>query len=378
MIYFDNAATTPIDPHVAKKMAAFLNEENAFGNSISTHHYGRQAMQVIRSAEEQVKHFLGIQTGRFMWTSGATESINLALKGLAYADRSRGKHILTSAIEHSAVLNTCQYLEKKGFSVTYLKPQANGLLSLSQIEQALQPDTILISTTHVNNELGVIQDIAAIGELARAKNILFHVDAAQSVGKIPINLNQLPVDLMSFSAHKIYGPKGIGGLYIHPSIQLEPQIHGGEQQQGLRAGTLATHQILGMGEAFFIAQQRIKQDTLHIQELSQHLWKGIQSLSDVCLNVEAAPRIASILNISFLGIPNVNLLSALPDVALSLGSACHAMKLQPSHVLTALNLNQERINSSIRISLGRFNTMSEVEILIENIHRAVNFLRRLD
>lgn len=377
-IYLDYAATTPVDPRVVAKMQACLSLDGYFGNPASeAHSYGQEAKKLITIARAQVADLINAETEEIIWTSGATEAINLALKGAAFFNRERGKHIVTCKTEHKAVLDTCQYLAKCGFTITYLTPQANGLLAMEDITQALRPDTILVSLMHVNNEMGVIQDIAKIGELTRTKNILFHVDAAQSAGKIPIDVKQMKIDLMSLSAHKTYGPKGIGALYVcdKPKVRLEPLIHGGGHERGMRSGTLATQQIVGMGAAFAIAQMEMTAENTRISYLRDKLWRGLQTIPGIVLNGDLQQRVANNLNFSVAGVDGEALIMALRDLAISTGSACTSAMIEPSHVLSALGISKELAHSSIRISLGRFTTEAEVEYALAHIQKGICWLR---
>lgn len=371
-IYLDYAATTPLDPRVVEKMLLWMNA--GFGNPSSAHYYGRQAMAAIEIARQQVADLINTDSKNIIWTSGATEAVNLAIKGVAHFYSNKGKHIVTCQTEHAATMDSCRQLEAEGFSVTYLIPEKNGLLDLAKLEAALRPDTMLISIMHVNNETGVVQDIAAIGELARQKDILFHVDAAQSAGKLAIDLANLSVDLMSFSAHKIYGPKGVGALHIKPGVQLQPQIHGGGQECDLRSGTLATHQIVGMGEAFHIARQQLSEEAKHIKQLRDHFWDSIQVLGGVSLNGDSG---VGILNIAFQGLENKVLLPALRDLAISTGSACHSASHEPSRVLKAMGISDGLARSSLRFSFGRFTTPGEVDFAVDKVRTALGFLRKL-
>jgi len=374
-IYLDYMATTPVDPRVAKKMLPYLTDDRSFGNSASKHFYGYQAKAAIEDARLQVATLINSDPKSIVWTSGATEANNLALKGAACFYQRQGKHIITCKTEHKSVLDVCKYLETQGFSVTYLSPKPDGLIDLGTLENAIRPETILVSIMHVNNEIGVIQDIAAIGELARARGILFHVDATQSVGKIPIDLRQLKIDLMSFSAHKIYGPKGIGALYRRqqPRLHLVPQIHGGEQEHGLRSGTLATHQIVGMGEALQVANQEMASENQRLLVLRERLWQGIKSLSNIHLNGSLTNRIAGNLNISFDNINGELLLAALKDLALSSTATCN--KAQVSYVLKAIGVPDKLALNTLRISFGRFTTETEIERIIKHIKEVVLELR---
>lgn len=374
-IYLDYAATTPVDPRVAEKMWPYLTE--TFGNPASSHLYGRAANTAIEHARQQIATLIHADPQEIIWTSGATEANNLALKGIAYAYQNKGRHIVTCQTEHEAVLESCRYLEQQGFTVTYLKPTSNGLLLLSQLETALRPDTILVAIMHVNNETGVIQDIAAFGKLLQQRGIIFHVDAAQSLARIPIDVRQLPVDLMAFSGHKIYGPKGVGALYVKRSLQqrLQPQMQGGGQEQGLRSGTLATHQIVGIGEACAVAHHEMAEESKRIGALRDQLWAGLQKLDNVYLNSDFKYSVAGILNVAFTGIDSNALLPALRDLAFSTGSACHAMTREPSRVLRAMGLTDEWVRGSLRLSLGRFTTAAEIEYAVAKLHAAINALR---
>ena len=378
-IYLDNAASTPLDQRVLAAMLPFLSQAQGFGNPSSSHVYGRIAAQAIETARNQVAQAIHAKPAEIIWTSGATEANNLAIKGIAYANQAKGKHIITTKIEHSAVLDTCAQLAKEGFAITYLPVAANGLLDLTVLKQALRPDTILVSIMQVNNEIGVVQDIAAIGNCVRASNAYFHVDAVQSVGKLKLNVAQLPVDLMSFSAHKVYGPKGVGALYVNQqrAIKLQALFNGGGQEHSLRPGTLATHQIVGMGAAFAIAQQELTNDLKRIQYLKERLWQGISRLDDVYLNGDLSVQVPHILNVAFDRVEAKILLPALKDLAVSTGSACHEGHAGKSHVLSALGLSDKLINSSVRFSLGRFTTEDEIDFAVGKICSAVEKLRAL-
>ncbi|PIE00454.1 MAG: IscS subfamily cysteine desulfurase [Thiothrix nivea] len=380
LIYLDYSATTPVDPRVADKMMKFLTPDGVFGNPASrSHAFGWQAEQAVEEARAQVAALINADTKEIIWTSGATESDNLAIKGAAHFNQRRGKHIITVKTEHKAVLDTCRQLEREGFEVTYLDPEPNGLLDLARLEAAMRDDTTLVSVMHVNNEIGVIQDIAAIGELCRARRIMFHVDAAQSAGKVEIDMATMKVDLMSFSAHKIYGPKGIGALYIRrkPRARIEAQMHGGGHERGMRSGTLATHQIVGMGEAFRIAREEMAADNEKIRMLRDRMWQGLQDIDEIYLNGDLEQRIPGNLNVSFNFIEGESLMMALKDLAISSGSACTSSSLEPSYVLRALGRNDELSHSSLRFSFGRFTTVEEVDQALESIHHAVDHLRNL-
>ena len=379
-IYMDYSATTPVDPRVAKLMCDHLTLEGDFGNPASrSHAFGWQADEAVARARAQVAGLVNADPKEIVWTSGATESDNLALKGVAHFYQKQGKHIVTCKTEHKAVLDTCRQLEREGFEVTYLDPEPNGLIDLDKLEAALRDDTILVSIMHVNNEIGVIQDIARIGELTRPRKILFHVDAAQSAGKVPIDLAALKVDLMSFSAHKIYGPKGIGALYVQrkPRVRLEAQMHGGGHERGMRSGTLATHQIVGMGEAFRIAGEEMGAENERILGLRQRLWDGIKDMEEVYLNGDENQRVAGNLNVSFAFVEGESLIMALKDLAVSSGSACTSASLEPSYVLRAIGREDELAHSSIRFTLGRFTTPEEVDYAIDKIRSEVVRLREL-
>jgi len=379
-IYMDYSATTPVDPRVAEKMCSYLTPEGKFGNPASrSHAFGWEAEEAVEEARRQVAELVDADPKEIVWTSGATESDNLAIKGIAHFYRQRGRHIVTSKTEHKAVLDACRHLEREGFEVTYLDPQPNGLIDPTRLEAALRDDTILVSIMHVNNEIGVIQDIAAIGEMTRARKILFHVDAAQSAGKVPIDLSQMKIDLMSFSAHKIYGPKGIGALYVRrkPRVRLEAQMHGGGHERGMRSGTLPTHQIVGMGEAFRIARAEMATENERVAALRRRLWDGFKDMEQVVLNGDWDRRVAGNLNLSFAFVEGESLIMALKDLAVSSGSACTSASLEPSYVLRALGREDELAHSSIRFSLGRFTTSEEVDFAVAKIREQVERLREL-
>ena len=378
--YMDYSATTPVDPRVAEKMGKYLTMEGDFGNAASrSHYYGWQAEKAVDEARLQVADLVGADTREIVWTSGATESNNLAIKGIAHFYHKRGKHIITLKTEHKAVLDTCRQLERDGFEVTYLDPLPNGLLDLDVFKSAIREDTILASIMHVNNEIGVIQDLQSIGDICRENKVFFHVDAAQSAGKIEINLESLPVDLMSFSAHKIYGPKGMGALYVSrkPRVRLEAQIHGGGHERGMRSGTLATHQIVGMGEAFAIAKAEMKEEGEKTQKLRERLLAGFADMEEVVVNGDLEHRIAGNLNISFNYVEGESLMMAISDVAVSSGSACTSASLEPSYVLRALGLTDELAHSSIRFSVGRYSTQKDVDDAIKLVREKVQKLRDL-
>ncbi|EKO3907156.1 IscS subfamily cysteine desulfurase [Vibrio fluvialis] len=377
-IYLDYSATCPVDPRVAEKMVQCMTMDGNFGNPASrSHRYGWQAEEAVDTAREQIADLLNADPREIVFTSGATESDNLAIKGVAHFYQKQGKHIITCKTEHKAVLDTTRQLEREGFEVTYLEPETNGLIDLNKLEAAMRDDTILVSIMHVNNEIGVIQDITAIGELCRARKIVFHVDAAQSAGKLPIDVQETKVDLISLSAHKIYGPKGIGALYVRrkPRIRLEAQMHGGGHERGFRSGTLATHQIVGMGEAFRIAKEEMQKDYDHAVTLRDRMLSGIKDMEAVTINGDLEQRLPNNLNISFAFVEGESLLMSLKDIAVSSGSACTSASLEPSYVLRALGLNDELAHSSIRFSFGRFTTEEEVDYAIELIRVAVSKLR---
>jgi cysteine desulfurase len=377
-IYLDYSATTPVDPRVAEKMIPFLTEH--FGNPASrSHSFGWTAEQAVETAREQVAALVNANPKEIIWTSGATESNNLALKGAAHFHQAKGKHLITVKTEHKAVLDTMRELEREGFRVTYLDVGADGLLDLEVFAAALQPDTILASVMVVNNEIGVIQDIAALGKICCEHGVLFHVDAAQATGKVEIDLEQLAVDMMSFSAHKTYGPKGIGALYVRrkPRMRLEAQMHGGGHERGLRSGTLATHQIVGMGAAFEIARTSMGTENERIRMLRDRLHNGFSDLEQVFVNGDMERRVPHNINLSFNYVEGESLLMAIKDIAVSSGSACTSASLEPSYVLRALGLSDEMAHSSIRFSLGRFTTEADVDFAIRLIKEKVGKLRAL-
>ncbi|ODC01867.1 cysteine desulfurase IscS [Candidatus Thiodiazotropha endoloripes] len=379
-IYMDYSATTPVDPRVAELMYSYLTPDGDFGNPASrSHAFGWAADEAVGKARRQVADLVNADPKEIVWTSGATESNNLAIKGVAEFYVKKGRHIITCKTEHKAVLDTCRQLERQGYEITYLDPEPNGLIDLQKLESSLREDTILVSIMHVNNEIGVIQNIEAIGEITRERKILLHVDAAQSAGKVPIDLQNLKVDLMSFSAHKIYGPKGIGALYVRrkPRVRLEAQTHGGGHERGMRSGTLATHQIVGMGEAFRLAQQEMAAENERILGLRQRLWDGIKDMEEVYLNGDESHRVAGNLNVSFAFVEGESLIMALKDLAVSSGSACTSASLEPSYVLRALGREDELAHSSIRFTLGRFSTVDEVDYAINKIRSEVERLREL-
>jgi cysteine desulfurase len=379
-IYLDYSSTTPVDPRVAAKMAECLTSDGIFGNPASrSHKFGWVAEEAVDIARNQIAELVNADPREIVFTSGATESNNLAIKGAANFYGKQGKHIITVKTEHKAVLDTCRQLEREGFDVTYLSPEPNGLVDLNKLIDAMRPDTILVSIMHVNNEIGVIQDIAAIGEICRERKILFHVDAAQSTGKVAIDLQSLKVDLMSFSAHKTYGPKGIGALYVSrkPRVRLEAQMHGGGHERGMRSGTMATHQIVGMGEAFHLAKLEMAAENERLMMLRNRLWNGIKDIEAVYINGDMEHRVAGNLNVSFAYVEGESLIMALKDMAVSSGSACTSASLEPSYVLRALGLNDELAHSSIRFTMGRFTTEAEIDYVIGVIRNAIDKLREM-
>ncbi|MFS7444913.1 IscS subfamily cysteine desulfurase [Pasteurella multocida] len=379
-IYLDYAATCPVDERVAKKMMEYLTVEGNFGNPASrSHKFGWQAEEAVDVARNHIADLIGADSREIVFTSGATESDNFAIKGAAHFYQSKGKHIITCKTEHKAVLDTCRQLEREGFEVTYLNPKSDGLIDLEELKNAMRDDTILVSIMHVNNEIGVIQDIAAIGELCRARKILFHVDATQSVGKLPINLAELKVDLMSMSSHKLYGPKGIGALYVSrkPRVRLEAIIHGGGHERGMRSGTLPVHQIVGMGEAYRICKEEMASEMPRLKALRDRLYNGLKDIEETYVNGSMEHRLDSNLNISFNYVEGESLMMALRDIAVSSGSACTSASLEPSYVLRALGLNDELAHSSIRFTLGRYTTEEEIDYTIELVKNAVAKLREL-
>jgi len=379
-IYMDYSATTPVDERVAEKMCSYLTRQGQFGNPASrSHQFGWQAEEAVQQSRIDVAQLINADPREIIWTSGATESDNLAIKGVAHFYKKNGKHIITLKTEHKAVLDSCRQLEREGYEVTYLEPEPNGLLDLEKFENALRDDTILVSVMHVNNEIGVIQDIAAIGEICRARKIIFHVDAAQSAGKIEIDMDKLKVDLMSFSAHKIYGPKGIGALYVRrkPRVRLEAQMHGGGHERGLRSGTLPTHQIVGMGEAFRIARLEMAEEEARIRVLRDRLWQGLSEMEEVYLNGDFDQRVPGNLNVSFNYVEGESLIMALKDMAVSSGSACTSSSLEPSYVLRAIGRNDELAHSSIRFTIGRFTTKEEIDYIVDRVREKVAKLREL-
>jgi cysteine desulfurase len=379
-IYMDYSASTPVDPRVAEKMMACLTPDGNFGNPASRSHlFGWKAEEAVETARRQVADLIGADPREIVWTSGATESDNLAIKGVAHFYHKKGKHIITSKIEHKAVLDATRQLEREGYEVTYLTPGSDGLITPQMVADAMREDTILVSLMHINNEIGTITDIAAIGELTRKHGVLFHVDAAQSAGKIPLDMNEMKVDLMSLCAHKIYGPKGVGALYVRrkPRVRIEAQIHGGGHERGMRSGTLATHQIVGMGEAFRIAKEEMDSEKQRLISLRDRFWSQIKDMEEVYVNGSFEERYPGNLNVSFAFVEGESLLMSLKDLAVSSGSACTSASLEPSYVLRALGLNDEMAHSSIRFSFGRFTTEEEVDYAAAQVRTAVEKLREL-
>lgn len=368
-IYLDYAATTPVDPRVVAKMLHYLTSDGHYGNSASAHTYGQTAKQAVEDARAQVAALIHADPTEIIWTSGATEANNLALKGVSTLYQRKGRHIVTLKTEHSSVLDCCQQLEKQGFSVTYLTPKASGLLDLAQFSASLREDTVLASIMHINNEIGVIQDIKAIANMTAERGILLHVDAAQSIGKISLNVQQIPIDLLSVCAHKVYGPKGIGALYLRrkPRVRVAPLIHGGGQEQGMRSGTLPVHQIVGMGEAFSLAQHLMSTEQNTIRELRDRFLQGVSHLQDIVINGDLQQSYPGILNVCFPGINAKVLVNTLPEVACSVGSACHAKGIEPSYVLRALGLTEKLAQSAVRFSFGRFTTIEEMDFTVQRL-----------
>ncbi|MCP5358568.1 MAG: IscS subfamily cysteine desulfurase [Pseudomonadales bacterium] len=377
-VYLDYAATTPVDPRVAEQMAQCLTLDGNFGNPASRSHLiGWKAEEAVEEARRQVADLVHCDPREIVWTSGATESDNLAIKGAAHFHRERGRHLITSLIEHKAVLDTFRHLETEGFEVSYLRPDATGIVAPERLAAAIRPDTTLVSLMHVNNELGSVNDIAALGAIAREKGVLFHVDAAQSAGKLPLDVSALPVDLMSFSAHKVYGPKGMGALYVcrNPRVDIEAQIHGGGHERGMRSGTLATHQIVGMGAAFALAQEHLQEEAARLWRLRSRLLEGVLAIQGVTLNGPARQTAPGIVNLSFAGVDGESLLLALREIAVSSGSACTSATMEPSYVLRGIGLADELAQSALRLSMGRFTTEQDVDTAIESLRRAVTGLR---
>ena len=379
-IYLDYASTTPVDPAVADQMVEFLTPSGHFGNPASrSHMFGWQAEAAVEDARSDVAGLINADPREIVWTSGATEANNLAIKGCAHFNTRKGKHIITSKIEHKAVLDTCRQLEREGFEITYLDPDANGLIQPQALADALRDDTTVVSIMHVNNELGTLNDIAAIGKLCRENKVFFHVDAAQSAGKTAIDVEAMQVDMMSFSAHKIYGPKGIGALYVRrkPRVRIEAQMHGGGHERGMRSGTLPTHQIVGMGAAFKLGAELLAEESARIEKLRTRLWEGVSDMQEVYLNGSSEQHVPGIINISFAYVEGESLIMALRDLAVSSGSACTSASLEPSYVLRALGLNDEMAHSSIRFSIGRYTSEKDVDDAIAKVRHAVEKLREL-
>ena len=377
-IYLDYSSTNPVDSRVAAKMMECLTLDGNFGNPASRSHMsGWKAEEAVETARRQVADLIHCDPREIVWTSGATESDNLAIKGAAKFYREKGRHLVTSVIEHKAVLDSCKQLEQEGFSVTYLTPDSRGMISPAQVAAAIRPDTTLVSLMHVNNEIGVVNDIRAIGEVTRQHGVLLHVDAAQSAGKIAIDLSQMQVDLMSLTAHKIYGPKGIGALYVRrqPKVRIEPQVHGGGHEQGMRSGTLPTHQIVGMGEAFALAMNEMAAENARILALRNRLLNGLRAISAMSVNGDLEQRVPGNLNVSFGYVEGESLMLALRDLEISSGSACTSASLEPSYVLRALGLSDELAHSSVRITVGRFSTEEEIDYAVAVIEKAVAKLR---
>ena len=379
-IYLDYSATTPVDPRVAQKMCECLTADGNFGNPASrSHMFGWKAEEAVENARREVAELIGADPREIVWTSGATESINLAIKGAAHFYQTKGKHIITSRIEHKAVLDTCRQLEREGFEVTYLDPTPAGLIEPQAVAAAMRDDTILVAIMHANNEIGTINDIAAIGELCRSRGVIFHVDAAQTAGKVPLDMETMKVDLLSMSAHKMYGPKGIGALYVRrkPRVRLEALIHGGGHERGFRSGTLPTHQCVGMGEAARICREEMAADAERAHALRDRLWNAISDMEQVFLNGDSERRLPGNLNVSFSFVEGEALIMAVKDIAVSSGSACTSASLEPSYVLRALGLSDELAHSSLRISIGRFTTEEEVDYAAQLIRKAVSRLREM-
>lgn len=379
-IYFDYLATTPVDPRVVEKMVHCLSMEGNFGNPASRSHiYGWKAEEAVEKGRRQVADLINADPREIVWTSGATESDNLAIKGVAHFYQKKGKHIITSKIEHKAVLDTCRQLEREGFEVTYLDPGSDGLIPPQAVAEALREDTVLVSIMHANNEIGTVNDIAGIGEVTRNAGVLFHVDAAQSAGKIEIDMAAMKVDLLSMSGHKMYGPKGVGVLFVRrkPRVRLEAQMHGGGHERGMRSGTLATHQIVGMGEAAQIAKEGMAEEAVRVNALRQRFWDGIKDIEEVYVNGDMDQRLPGAINVSIAFVEGESLIMSLKDLAISSGSACTSASLEPSYVLRALGLNDELAHSSLRFAFGRFTSEEDVDVAIAQLRGAVGKLREL-
>ena len=379
-IYLDYLSTTPVDPRVVAAMTACMSTEGVYGNAASRSHvFGWKAEEAVENARGQVAELINADPREIVWTSGATESDNLAIKGVAHFYHKKGKHIVTSKIEHKAVLDTCRQLEREGYEVTYLDPDEQGLTTPAMVQAALREDTILASVMHANNEIGVVNDIAGIGEICRAAGVLFHVDGAQGVGKIPVDMETMKVDLLSMSAHKMYGPKGVGALYVRrkPRVRLEAQMHGGGHERGMRSGTLATHQLVGFGEAARIAHEEMATESVQLEALRERFWDAISDIPEVYINGDREQRLPGALNVSFAFVEGESLIMSLRDLAISSGSACTSASLEPSYVLRALGLNDEMAHSSLRFSFGRFTTEAEVDHAVQCVRHAVEKLREL-
>ena len=379
-VYLDYASTTPVDPYVAEQMAACLTIEGSFGNPASrSHRYGWVAEEAVDVARNQVADLLNCDPREIVFTSGATESNNLAIKGVIESAAQEKKHIITVSTEHKAVLDTCEYLEGQGIAVTYLQPDCTGLITPEQVADAITTNTVLVSVMHVNNETGVIQNIADIGNLCRANGIYFHVDAAQSAGKLPLDLSSLPVDLMSVSAHKCYGPKGIGALFVRrrPKVQISAQMHGGGHERGKRSGTLPTHQIVGFGAACELASQKLENEAVRLRHLTELLWERLSVLEDIYLNGHLTQRVPSIINVSFGGVDGESLVMGLHDIAISTGSACTSASMEPSYVLTALGRDADLAHAGLRFSVGRFTSVEDIQFTAQRVIETVATLREV-
>ena len=379
-IYLDYSATTPVDPRVAAKMSECLTKEGVFGNPASrSHSFGWESEKLIDEARGHVAKLIKANKKEIVWTSGATESDNLAIKGAAHFYKEKGNHLITLTTEHKAVLDTMRHLETEGFEVTYMNPKDNGLVDIDELKSLIKPTTTVISIMHVNNEIGVIQDLETIGKICRDNKIVFHVDAAQSPGKVDIDVDKYNIDLLSLSAHKVYGPKGIGALYVRrkPRIRLQPQMHGGGHERGFRSGTLPTHQVVGMGEAFKIAEEEMESDNKRISILRDKLWNGLNSIEEIYLNGDMKQRIPGNLNVSINFVEGESLIMAIKDMAVSSGSACTSASLEPSYVLRALGRSDELAHSSLRISIGKYTTEEEIDYSVSLIKEAVAKLREL-
>lgn len=380
IVYLDYAATTPADQSVIDAMVQHLGFEDNFGNpSSQSHQFGRMAEEAVETARCHLAELINADSSEIVWTSGATESINLAIKGVAYERADQGVHIVTSTLEHKAVLDSCAYLAHEGFEITYITPDQNGMISPKKVREALRDDTILVSLMHVNNEIGTITDIDTIGQITRDRKIPFHVDAAQSSARLPIDTNKMPVDLISLSGHKMYGPKGVGALYIRKrsGISIKPQMHGGGQESGIRPGTLPTHQLVGMGEAALLLKQRLHRDVETIATLDRCLLDSLADIELARLNGNQEHRVPGIINISFAYVENESLLMSLKDVAISSGSACTSSRIEPSHVLLGLGVSEDAANCSVRFSLGRQTTKEEIDFAATRVRKSVKLLREL-